>query len=88
MPGDTKYKISEAEFFLGMVECNRDCYIQEGGKNELTFNRLKYFISAFLCSARSVLDYLKEEHRLNDDLYYNAVVYSYDHLKKRNQKKR
>jgi hypothetical protein len=81
MPGDTKFKIGEAEFFLKLMECNRDCYINEGGELETTFDRLRYFISAFLCSTRSVLDYLKDEYTLKDNLYYNAIVYGYDYLK-------
>lgn len=82
MPGDTKYKVSEAEFFLEMIKCNRDYYIRQDGQDESTFNRFKYFISAFLSSARSILDYQKDEYTLKDNLYYNTVVYGYDYLKK------
>jgi len=80
MPVDTRFKIGEAEFFLKLMESNRDCYINEGGQIEPTFDRLRYFISAFLSSARSVLDYLKDEYTLKDNLYYNAIVYGYDYL--------
>jgi hypothetical protein len=86
MTKDTKYKIGEAEFFLDMMKCYRDRYvIREGGTE--SFIKLKYVVGAFLCSARSVLDYMKREYQLDDSLCYKAVVYGFKDKKNKVNKK-
>jgi hypothetical protein len=85
MTKDTKYKIGESEFFLKMVGIRCSICLSENEQYDDTFNELKYFVGAFLCSARSVLDYMKEEHLLRKHendlkniLYYYAIVYGSD----------
>jgi len=66
----TRNKINEAKYFLWQVENRRDAYLNGQGDNELCLHLFQYFFSAFLCSARSILDYMKMQFKLNGTLAY------------------
>lgn len=73
----TKNKISEARYFLHLIKERRDAYLSGEGDNERCLRLFKYFLSAFLCSARSILDYMKEQYKLEGTTIYNKFVSGY-----------
>jgi hypothetical protein len=61
----TRNKIDEAQYFLHQIKNRRDAYLSGQGDNELCLRFFKFFLSAFLCSARSILDYMKNQYNLS-----------------------
>jgi hypothetical protein len=73
----TRNKISEAKYFLHMIEDRRDAYLSGKGDNELCLRIFEYFLSAFLCSARSILDYMKVQYGLDGTIAYRKFYDGY-----------
>jgi hypothetical protein len=61
----TGNKIYEAKYFLHQIKNRRDAYLSGQCDNELCLRLFKYYLSAFLCSARSILDYMKMQYMLD-----------------------
>jgi len=62
----TRNKIDEAEYFLHQIKDRRDAYLSGQYDNEICLRLFTYHLSAFLCSARSILDYMKMQYKLGD----------------------
>lgn len=60
----TRDKINEARYFLQQLEYRRDAYLSGQGDSEVCLLLFRYYLSAFLCSARSILDYMKNQYSL------------------------
>jgi hypothetical protein len=77
-PGDaTRNKIDEAQYFLHQIKTRRDAYLSVQGDNELCLRLFKFFFSAFLCSARSILDYMKIQYNLDGTLPHRKFESKY-----------
>lgn len=63
----TRDKIGEAKYFLWMTKERRDAYLSGQGENELCLKLFKYSLSAFLSSARSILDYMRMQYKLDGE---------------------
>ncbi len=79
----TRDKISEAEYFLRQVEDRRDAYLSGQFNNNVCLLLFKYYLSAFLCSARSVIDYMKMQYKLDGALAFRKF---HDEYMQKNKK--